>query len=80
MHPLRYLRLPKCKVCGTCDKGYTVVKIYPQITCRCMGYPYPHRYLSPECLERTIAINCDIDWTIYKGGKCPVNGVIRKQS
>ena len=79
MDPLQYLRLPKCKGCGTSDKGYRVVKIYEQITCKCMGYHFPHRYLSPNCLERTIADNCGIDWKIYKGGFNPLNGVIRRR-
>lgn len=76
-HPDEYIRLPLCKTCGTNHKGYRVVKLTKTITCYCNGYPYPHRYLSPQCNERTIAEVNGEDWTIYKCGFWPLNGIIR---
>lgn len=55
-----------------------MVKPYKQITCYCLGYPYPHRYLSPNCLERVIAENTGVDWREYRSGKNPNHGVLRK--
>lgn len=77
-HPDSYIRLPKCKTCGTSHKGYLVVKKPKSITCYCFGYPYPHRYLSPNCIERVVAINTDQNWQIFKT-QPPVHGVIHQR-
>lgn len=77
-HPDDYVRLPLCGTCGTRDKGYLVVKLTKTITCSCMGYPYPHRYLSPNCIERVVAEINEQDWSIFKKGDCPINGVLRR--
>ena len=77
-HPDDYIRLPLCRNCGKTNKGFLVVKPYKQITCYCLGYPYPHRYLSPNCLERVIAENTGVDWREYRSGKNPNHGVLRK--
>ncbi len=77
-HPLDYKNLPCCGTCGTKDKGYRVVKLTKTITCSCMGYPFPHRYLSPNCIERVVAENMDQDWSIFKKGDCAVHGVIKR--
>lgn len=78
-HPDQYFRLPKCKTCETNHKGYLVGKPTITITCYCNGYHFPHRYLSPNCNERSYAEAAGIDWRkVFKTGNNCINGIIRK--
>ena len=49
-HPTDYIHVPKCLTCGTCDKGYLIVKLTKTETCYCAGCHYPHRIRSNVCL------------------------------
>lgn len=48
-HPDDYVRLPKCRNCGTNLSGFRIENPSRTVTCKCDSVPYPHRKLSSTC-------------------------------